>query len=549
MSEKHRRTRLDPGDETDYLFQYFINEDKFNEQLRGEFEEKMEKKSVESERAKKTERSEEKIKKKSEEFKRTERSEKSVEHIGHSEPTPHLKEKTLDKSVELANSSEKKNVYPNVPHRSEVPVNPPPVYPGLPPSTAVAGPTGSRRARARENLSRLQELAEKYHIKLTREYTLDDDPEEMEAEYKIHKEKRDRVNQIKFYKQILLNIVYGIEFLNERYNPFEFHLRDWSKQVAADIDDYTEVLEEIYEKYKGSAKLQPEIRLLLMIILSGITYHLSQSLFGSNGLGETLRSNPNIINKILNNLIKGKNNNDTIKSKHEQLLESIRNQKMNPVKDTVKNTVKDTVKDTIKDTVKDTVKDNVKNTKVESTSEQILGSIGSIHNQKFEKISIQIEQLQKQINNLVHQIAQKSEKQNMKPMGNFPSEKSPEKSVEKLSEKSSEKPSQEKLSERKLSEKKLSETKISEGKSSEKKLSKGEPKKSDQIPVESIKKSPAKDEKSKKSEDDFVGDIMTPPESEHGSENIMNVIDTIESTEIATRSNAPSSIKRKPIKL
>jgi len=89
MSEKHRRTRLDPGDETDYLFQYFINEDKFNEQLRGEFEEKMEKKSVESERAKKTERSEEKIKKKTEEFNRTERSEKTLEHIVQSEPTPH----------------------------------------------------------------------------------------------------------------------------------------------------------------------------------------------------------------------------------------------------------------------------------------------------------------------------------------------------------------------------------------------------------------------------------------------------------------------------
>ena len=31
---------------------------------------------------------------------------------------------------------------------------------------------------------------------------------------------------------------------------FEFKLKDWSKTVAADMDDYTEVLEEIYEKYK-----------------------------------------------------------------------------------------------------------------------------------------------------------------------------------------------------------------------------------------------------------------------------------------------------------
>ncbi len=72
------------------------------------------------------------------------------------------------------------------------------------------------------------------------------------------------------------------------------------------MDDYTEVLEELYEKYKDrGGKMAPEIRLLFMIIMSGVTFHLIQTLFGSAGLGNTLQNNPNMLNKLLGSLMNG----------------------------------------------------------------------------------------------------------------------------------------------------------------------------------------------------------------------------------------------------
>ena len=164
-----------------------------------------------------------------------------------------------------------------------------------------------RRARATTNLAELQILVEKHGVQLTREYTRHDDPDEMEAEIKIHKERRNKENQVKFYKRILLNVCCGAEFLNEKYNPFEFKLKDWSKSMASDMDDYTEVLEEIYEKYKGTGgKFSPEIRLLFMILMSGVFFHISQTLFGAEGLGKAVQSNPNVMTKIMGGLMGGK---------------------------------------------------------------------------------------------------------------------------------------------------------------------------------------------------------------------------------------------------
>ena len=107
-----------------------------------------------------------------------------------------------------------------------------------------------RRERAREAYSNLQDLVERYGVKLSRNYTIDDDPDEMEKEYKSNRDKRHKNNQIKFYQRVLLIVIAGVEFLNDKYDPFSFKLKDWSKQVASDMDEHTEVLEELYEKSK-----------------------------------------------------------------------------------------------------------------------------------------------------------------------------------------------------------------------------------------------------------------------------------------------------------
>jgi hypothetical protein len=138
-----------------------------------------------------------------------------------------------------------------------------------------------RRQRARETLSKLQELVAKSQVKLSREFTVDDDPNEIEKEYTMHKDIIDKNNAVKFYKQILLNVCCAAEFFNEKYDPYGIKLKDWSKKIANAFDDYTDVLGELYEKYKNSNqyKMTPEQQLFLKVMMDGAIHHLSQSLF------------------------------------------------------------------------------------------------------------------------------------------------------------------------------------------------------------------------------------------------------------------------------
>jgi len=187
-----------------------------------------------------------------------------------------------------------------------------------------------KRARQRTNYAKLQDLVTKKNVTLYQKFTIDSDPDIMEEEYKLHENKRKKENQVKFYKNILINVISGIEFLNDKYDPFDFKLKDWSRQVATDMDDYTEVLEELYDKHRNKmGKMSPEIKLLFMIVMSGVTYHISQALFGSAGLGDAVKNNPNVLNKLIGGLMKDNKEIDekggAVAPNNQQILEKIRN--------------------------------------------------------------------------------------------------------------------------------------------------------------------------------------------------------------------------------
>ena len=305
---------------TDYLFDYFMNEDKIDEQLKEELDEQL-KEKLENYQPKLdsrvgTDKKEHLFSSETEEEKELPsispnssdnkydadfNDSDNVSEISHSSSRS-----PYGKKIEAANQ-----FYPTKPMSDRRPkeiMSDKPLLGNklIDDVERYVETPEERRARAREAYSKLQDLVDKYEVKLTRKYSIDDDPDELEAEYKMHKERRNKTNQVKLYKNILLTIVSGTEFLNDKYNPFEFKLKDWSKQVASDMDDYTEVLEEIYEKYKDKGgKMAPEIRLMFMIILSGVTFHLSQTLFGANGLGAAVQSNPNVLNQLLGGLMKG----------------------------------------------------------------------------------------------------------------------------------------------------------------------------------------------------------------------------------------------------
>ena len=66
---------------------------------------------------------------------------------------------------------------------------------------------------------------------------------------------------IKFARRMLIACTTGLEFMNKKYNPFEIQLEGWSENVMENVDDYDEVFEELYVKYRTKMHVAPEIKL------------------------------------------------------------------------------------------------------------------------------------------------------------------------------------------------------------------------------------------------------------------------------------------------
>ena len=154
------------------------------------------------------------------------------------------------------------------------------------------------RGRKIELLRIFAELKEKgYNIT---PYTINANLEDMEQEYSILKNMQNKKNSIKLYKSFIMNTVGAMEFMNDNYNPFDFHLSGWNDHESKKMESgyYDDVLEEVHEKYKSSGKqVEPEIKLLLMMLASGATFHASQSI-NIPGIDKLLERNPSIANNF-----------------------------------------------------------------------------------------------------------------------------------------------------------------------------------------------------------------------------------------------------------
>jgi hypothetical protein len=137
---------------------------------------------------------------------------------------------------------------------------------------------------------------------LSKEYDFNSSLEEMEYEFELLKSFADKRNGVKIFKGGLLQAVSVIEFLNDKYDPFDFHLSGWSDHMQLEVDSWEDVLEEIYEKYKGTGRqMAPEIKLLYLIIASAGAFHFTKSQSSKlPGLDSILASNPGLLSKIIN---------------------------------------------------------------------------------------------------------------------------------------------------------------------------------------------------------------------------------------------------------
>jgi hypothetical protein len=157
------------------------------------------------------------------------------------------------------------------------------------------------RMKKIELLRKLCEIKSKGY-QLSKDYDFNSSLEEMEYEYELLRSFADKRNGVKIFKNGLLQAVSVVEFLNDKYDPFDFHLSGWGEHMSVEVDSWEDVLEEIYEKYKGTGKkMAPEIKLLYLIIASASAFHFTKSQSSKlPGLDSVLSSNPGLLSKIMN---------------------------------------------------------------------------------------------------------------------------------------------------------------------------------------------------------------------------------------------------------
>ena len=150
------------------------------------------------------------------------------------------------------------------------------------------------QAQKFDYLCKLERL-QKNGAKTSRIFSMSSDLEEIRMEYEKIMYERRLQNSIKMQRQILITCCSGIEFLNGKFDPFGVQLDDWSGSVNDEIETYDDVFTELYEKYQGQGSMAPELKLLLMVGGSALTYHLSQTMFKKMPNGENvMKNNPEL---------------------------------------------------------------------------------------------------------------------------------------------------------------------------------------------------------------------------------------------------------------
>jgi hypothetical protein len=144
-------------------------------------------------------------------------------------------------------------------------------------------------------ITKLQRLEAKGYP-ISRRFTMDNSLDEMKTEYDRLVDARQLETSIKFQRQILTGLVTGVELMNEKFDPFDLQLKGWSESVHESLDDYDEIFEELYDKYKTKGSMPPEARLLFTLVGSGFMFHMTNKMFRTKEptMDDILRNNPGL---------------------------------------------------------------------------------------------------------------------------------------------------------------------------------------------------------------------------------------------------------------
>lgn len=165
-------------------------------------------------------------------------------------------------------------------------------------------PKLSKEEFLREKFKYLRKLEalEKKGVELSKKYSMDSSLQEMMGEYETIMEEKSKQNSVKFQGNMLMAMINGIEFLNNKFDPFDIKLDGWSEQVQENITDYDDIFGELHEKYKSKASMAPELKLLFQLGGSAMMVHMTNTMFKSAmpGMDDILRQNPDLMRSFQN---------------------------------------------------------------------------------------------------------------------------------------------------------------------------------------------------------------------------------------------------------
>ena len=122
----------------------------------------------------------------------------------------------------------------------------------------------------------------------------------MKFEYDKIKKQKEIDASVQFQRKMLMAFVSGLEFLNNRFDPFDVKLDGWSEQINENLEEYDEIFGELHEKYQSKAKIAPELKLLFMLGGSAVMVHMTNTMFKSAmpGMDDILKQNPELMQQF-----------------------------------------------------------------------------------------------------------------------------------------------------------------------------------------------------------------------------------------------------------
>tara|TARA_Y100000389_G_scaffold91812_1_gene88419 strand:- start:729 stop:1961 length:1233 start_codon:yes stop_codon:yes gene_type:complete len=141
---------------------------------------------------------------------------------------------------------------------------------------------------------------EKKGMKLPKKFTMESRLSEMKEEFERIRRDKEVDISIAFQRKMMLACVTGVEFVNNKFDPFDVKLDGWSESIHESIDDYDEIFEELHQKYKSKSKMAPELKLLFSLGGSAFMFHLTNTMFKSSlpEVGDVLKQNPDLMKQF-----------------------------------------------------------------------------------------------------------------------------------------------------------------------------------------------------------------------------------------------------------